>query len=191
MNTAPRKGLFELGYNDKVLLHEGQLNGWKRYLDDNPRRLMVKRINPGLFTVMLDKVVVGRRCQMVGNCFLLDIPDKVAVIVHRRYSEGEVARLREEWLACGERGGVLVSAAISPKEKEILREAMNRGYRIVLLRENGFPRLYKPCGESFDAYSKGLLLQISPWEYHMEKKTITREQCLELNEMAERIAEWG
>ena len=189
MNTAPRKGLFELGYNDKVLLHEGQLNGWKRYLDDNPRRLMVKRINPGLFTVMLDKVVVGRRCQMVGNCFLLDIPDKVAVIVHRRYSEGEVARLREEWLACGERGGVLVSAAISTKEKEILREAMNRGYRIVLLRENGFPRLYKPCGESFDACSEGLLLQISPWEYHMEKKTITREQCLELNEMAERIAE--
>ena len=190
MNTAPRKGLFELGYNDKVLLHEGQLNGWKRYLDDNPRRLMVKRINPGLFTVMLDKVVVGRRCQMVGNCFLLDIPDKVAVVVHRRYSEEEVMRLRKEWLACGERGGVLVSAAISSKEKEVLREAMNRGYRIVLLRENGFPRLYKPCGESFYACSEGLLLQISPWDYHMEKKTITREQCLELNEMAEKIAEW-
>lgn len=48
---------------------------------------------------------------------------------------------------------------------------------------------YKPCGESFDACSEGLLLQISPWDYHMEKKTITREQCLELNEMAERIAE--
>ena len=185
------KGLFELGYNDKILLHDGQLTGWKKYLDDNPRRLMVKRMSPGLFTVMLNKMVAGHRCQMVGNCFLLDIPDKVAVIVHRRYSEGELARLRKEWLACGERGGVLVSAAISTKEKEILREAMNRGYRIVLLRENGFPRLYKPCGESFNACSKGLLLQISPWEYHMEKKTITREQCLELNEMAERIAEWG
>ena len=189
MNTAPRKGLFELGYNDKVLLHERQLEGWKKYLDDNPRRLMVKRMNPGLFTVMQNKEVVGRRCQMVGNCFLLDIPDKVAVVVHRRYSEEELSRLREEWLACGERGGVLVSAAISAKEKEVLREAMNRGYRIVLLRENGFPRLYKPCGESFDACSEGLLLQISPWGYHMEKKTITREQCLELNEMAEKIAE--
>ena len=189
MNTAPRKGLFELGYNDKVLLHERQLEGWKKYLDDNPRRLMVKRMNPGLFTVMQNKEVAGRRCQMVGNCFLLDIPDKVAVVVHRRYSEEELSRLREEWLACGERGGVLVSAAISAKEKEVLREAMNRGYRIVLLRENGFPRLYKPCGESFDACSEGLLLQISPWDYHMEKKTITREQCLELNEMAERIAE--
>lgn len=189
MNTAPRKGLFELGYNDKVLLHEKQLEGWKKYLDDNPRRLMVKRMNPELFTVMQNKEVVGRRCQMVGNCFLLDIPDKVAVVVHRRYSEEELSRLREEWLACGERGGVLVSAAISAKEKEVLREAMNRGYRIVLLRDNGFPRLYKPCGESFDACSEGLLLQISPWDYHMEKKTITREQCLELNEMAERIAE--
>lgn len=189
MNTAPRKGLFELGYNDKVLLHERQLEGWKKYLDDNPRRLMVKRMNPGLFTVMQNKEVAGRKCQMVGNCFLLDIPDKVAVVVHRRYSEGDLARLRREWLACGERGGVLVSAAISTKEKEVLREAMNRGYRIVLLRENGFPRLYKPCGESFYACSEGLLLQISPWEYHMEKKTITREQCLELNVMAERIAE--
>ena len=190
MNTAPRKGLFELGYNDKVLLHERQLEGWKKYLDDNPRRLMVKRMKPGLFTVMQNKEVAGRRCQMVGNCFLLDIPDKVAVVVHRRYSEEDLRRLREEWLACGERGGVLVSAAISTKEKEVLREAMNRGYRIVLLRENGFPRLYKPCGESFYACSEGLLLQISPWDYHMEKKTITREQCLELNEMAERIAEW-
>lgn len=189
MNTAPRKGLFELGYNDKVLLHERQLEGWKKYLDDNPRRLMVKRMNPELFTVMQNKEVAGRRCQMVGNCFLLDIPDKVAVVVHRRYSEEELMHLREEWLACGERGGVLVSAAISAKEKEVLREAMNRGYRIVLLRENGFPRLYKPCGESFDACSEGLLLQISPWGYHMEKKTITREQCLELNEMAEKIAE--
>lgn len=189
MNTAPRKGLFELGYNDKVLLHERQLEGWKKYLDDNPRRLMVKRMNPGLFTVMQNKEVAGCKCQMVGNCFLLDIPDKVAVVVHRRYSEGDLARLRREWLACGERGGVLVSAAISTKEKEVLREAMNRGYRIVLLRENGFPRLYKPCGESFYACSEGLLLQISPWEYHMEKKTITREQCLELNVMAERIAE--
>ena len=190
MKKMTGKGLFEPGYNDKILLHEGQLKGWMKYLDDNPRRLIVKRLNPELFTVMQDKMVAGRRCQMVGNCFLLDIPDKVAVIVHRRYSEEDLCRLRKEWLACGERGGVLVSAAISIKEKEVLREAMNRGYRIVLLRENGFPKLYKPCGESFDACSEGLLLQISPWEYHMEKKTITREECLELNEMAEKIAEW-
>jgi len=183
-----RPVLFERGYNDKILLHEGQLDNWKHYLDDNPRRLWIKRMNPGLFTVLQDREVAGHKCQTVGNRFLLDVPDKVAVIVHRCYSDEENARLRTEWLDCGERGGVLVSAAISQKEKEVMREAMDRGYRIILLRENGFPELYKPIGESFNACSDGRLLQISPWPYHMEKKTITRAQCMELNEMAERIS---
>ncbi len=183
-----KPSLFESGYNDKILLHEGQLNNWKTYLDDNPRRLWIKKQNPEFFTVLHDMNIAGRRCQIVGNRFLLDIPDKVAVVVHRRYSVDEIARLREEWLRCGEHGGVLVSAAISPKEKEVLREAMNRGYKIILLRDNGFHRLYKPSGESFDACSEGRLLQISPWEYHMEKKVITRDQCLELNDIAEQLA---
>lgn len=188
INETPRKGLFEAGYNDKILIHDNQLDNWKAYLDDNPRRLLLKRNNPQLFTVLHNMEVAGRNCQVIGNRFLLDIPDKVAVIVHRSYTDEDNARLREEWLACGERGGVLVSAAIAPKEREVLREAMNRGYRIILLRENGFPPLYKPSGESFNACSAGLLLQISPWLFHMEKKTITRAQCLELNTMAEQLS---
>ena len=188
MDAPPREGLFEKGYCDKILMHEGQLDNWKHYLDDNPRRLMMKLQNPGLFTVLTGMDIAGEQCQVVGNRFLLDIPDKVAVIVHRSYTDEENARLREEWLACGERGGVLVSAAIAPKEREVLREAMNRGYRIILLRENGFPPLYKPSGESFNACSAGLLLQVSPWPFHMEKRTITRAQCLELNSMAEQLS---
>ena len=179
--------LFEEGYNDKILMHEGQLDNWKHYLDDNPRRLMMKRRNPDLFTVLTDLEVAGERCKVVGNRFLLNIPDKVAVIVHRRYTDDEIGQLRGEWLECGERGGVLGSAAISPKEKDIMREAMSRGYNIILLRENGFPKLYKPSGEAFDACAKGLLLQISPWDFHYEKRVITRTQCLYLNSMAERI----
>ena len=187
MNEPPRQGLFEEGYCDKILMHEGQLDNWKRYLDDNPRRLMVKRQNPDVFTVLTDLEVTGERCMAVGNRFLLNIPDKVAVIVHRRYTDDENGQLRGEWLECGERGGVLVSAAISTKEKEIMREAMDRGYNIILLRENGFPKLYKPSGEAFDACAKGRLLQISPWDFHYEKRVITRAQCLYLNAMAEKI----
>lgn len=184
-----RPVLFEPGYNDRILCEEGQLKRWKNYLDDNPRRLMLKRANPQYFTILHDMDLAGRKCQIVGNRFLLDIPDKVAVIVHRRYTDEENERLRKQWLECGERGGVLVSAAISQKEKDVLREAMNRHYNIILLRENGFPELYKPMGESFDACSEGRLLQISPWEYHKAKKTITRAQCLELNSIAESIVE--
>lgn len=181
--------LFEAGYNDKILLHEGQLDNWKHYLDDNPRRLWLKRQNPQLFTVLSDLAVAGRRCQTVGNRFLLDIPDKMAVIVHRRYSDEEYRCLRDAWLDCGDRGGVLVSAAIAPREKAVMREAMERGYRIILLRENGFSPMYKPLGESFDACVEGRLLQIAPWDYHMGQQTITRSQCLSLNELAEAIVD--
>lgn len=191
MAEPPRQGLFERGYCDKILLHDGQLDNWKHYLDDNPRRLLIKRQFPHFFTVLADMEVAGEQCMVVGNRFLMNIPDKMAVIVHRRYTDMECARLRREWLACGERGGVLVSAAISPKEKEVLREAMNRGYSVILLRENGFPKLYKPSGEAFDACARGLLLQVSPWEFHQERRVITRAQCLHLNALAERIAAGG
>lgn len=186
--AVKRPSLFEPGYNDKILLRYGQLDNWKRYLDDNPRRLLIKRRHPDLFTILHNVEIAGKSCQMVGNRFLLDIPDKVAVIIHRRYTPQECEQLKSEWLAVGECGGVLVGTAVAPKEKEIMREAMNRGYRIILLKENGFPPLYKPQGESFDACKRGQLLLISPWQFDNEHKKITRGQCLLLNEMAEAIA---
>ena len=183
-----RPVLFEAGYNDQILLEDGQLDNWLHYLDDNPRRLAIKRQHPDYFTTMHYTDIAEWHCQTVGNSFLLNIPDKVAVIVHSAYSDEEFADYKQKWLACGERGGVLVSAAIATREKEVMREAMNRGYRLILVRENGFPPLYKPAGESFDACSQGLLLQVSPWEYHMQRRTISREQCLKLNRLVEAIA---
>ena len=185
LTTSPT--LFESGYNDLILLDDGQLDNWKHYLDDNPRRLAIKRLRPDYFTTLNYADIAEWHCQLVGNSFLLDIPQKVAVIVHRAYSDKEYAEYRKKWLACGEAGGILVSAAIAPREKEVMREAMNRGYRIIFVRENGFPPLYKPSGESFDACSDGRLLQVSPWEYHMKRRKISREQCLMLNRLVEEI----
>ena len=185
--SAASPSLFESGYNDLILLGDGQLDNWKHYLDDNPRRLAVKRLCPDYFTTLNYADIAEWHCQLVGNSFLLDIPQKVAVIVHSGYSDEEYAYHRERWLACGEAGGILVSAAIARREKEVMREAMNRGYRLILARENGFPPLYKPSGESFDACSDGRLLQVSPWQYHMERRSISREQCLILNRLVEEI----
>ena len=184
-----RPVLFETGYNDQILLEDGQLDNWLHYLNDNPRRLAIKRLHPEYFTTMHYRDIAEWHCQLVGNSFLLDIPDKVAVIVHSAYTDKEYEDYKQKWLACGERGGVLVSAAIATREKEVMREAMNRGYRIILVRENGFPPLYKPAGESFYACSEGRLLQVSPWEYHMQRRTISREQCLMLNRLVETITQ--
>lgn len=183
-----RPVLFEKGYCDKVLLRDGQLDNWKRYLDDNPRRLFIKRLHPEYFTVLHQVQLMDHLCQIIGNQFLLNIPDKAAVIVHRAYSDQEFENYRRQWLAIGEAGGVLISAAVAPREKIVMREAMNRGYRLILVRENGFPPLYKPSGEAFNACSEGRLLQVSPWEYHMQRRTISREQCLLLNRLAEHLA---
>lgn len=183
-----RPVLFEKGYCDKVLLRDGQLDNWKRYLDDNPRRLFIKRQHPEYFTVLHQVQLMDRPCQIIGNQFLLNIPDKAAVIVHRAYSDHEFENYRRQWLAIGEAGGVLISAAVAPREKVVMREAMDRGYRLIHLRENGFPPLYKPSGEAFDACSEGRLLLISPWAYHMQRRTISREQCLLLNRLAEHLA---
>ena len=187
--AARRPVLFEKGYCDKILLRDGQLDNWKRYLDDNPRRLFIKRLHPEYFTVLHQVQLMDHPCQIIGNQFLLNIPDKAAVIVHRAYSDHEFEDHLQKWLSLGEAGGVLISAAISPREKIVMREAMNRGYRLILLRENGFPPLYKPSGEAFNACSEGRLLQVSPWEYHMQRRTISREQCLFLNRLAEHLAQ--
>ncbi len=185
--AVTRKPLFAAGYNDRILSQYGQLDRWKQYLDDNPRRLMIKRMHPDLFTTLYDQDIAGFKCQLIGNRFLLDIPDKAAVIIHHEYTMDDCNRLRDQWLATGESGGVLVSAAIAPMEKKILREAMERGHRIILLRDNGFSKYYKPSGENFYACSNGQLLQISPWPYHTGKIKITRQQCLMLNRIAEAI----
>lgn len=186
--AGSRPLLFEKGYCDKILLRPGQLENWKRYLDDNPRRLAIKRQHPDYFTIMQHISIGEWSCKAVGNRFLLNIPDKAAVIVHSAYSDAEFAELKAQWLALADNGGVLISAAIAAREKEVMREAMNRGYCLIYLRENGFPELYKPAGESFEACSEGRLLQISPWDYHMQRRIISREQCLMLNRLAEEIA---
>ena len=180
--------LFSRNYNDHILEGADELERWFNYLDDNPRRLAVKRQHPEYFTIVRQRNIGEWSCQMVGNQALLSYPKKAAVVVHSAWSDEEYEKRKQKWLALGEKGGVLISAAIATREKVVMREAMNRGYRLIVLRENGFPPLYKPAGESFDACSNGTLLQISPWEYHMNRRTISREQCLQLNRLAELIA---
>jgi len=179
--------LFAHGYQDSVLKGKDQLLHMFRYIADNPRRLAIKRQCRQWFTVQRGVLVAGRSCQLFGNRALLANPNKVAVIVHRRYTAADNARLREQWLACGANGGVLVSAGISPAEKAILNEAFERGYRIIQLLENGFPELYKPTGQSFDSCASGSLLQISPYDYHTDHRVVSRAQCLDLNSLVEAI----
>ena len=181
--------LFAKGFNDQILLREGQLERWLNYLKDNPRRLLMKRENPDLFRVQRGLVFAGISFSAIGNRFLLQRPLKLQVQCSRSISEEELKVRIKECLWAARQGAVLVSPAISMGEKAIMRVAFEKGLPLIYLQENGFTDLAKPGGMRMDACARGQLLILAPWEHHNERILIKRGQCLELNEMARAICE--
>ena len=181
--------LFERGYNDKLLLRAGQLKAWMRYLEDNPRRLLMKREHPDLFRVQRNVEAAGFSFSAIGNRFLLGRPEKVQVQCSRSLTEMEIQSEVAKYLTAARQGAVLVSPSISPGEKTIMRAAFEEGFPLIYLQENGFSNLAKPGGARMEACAEGRLLILAPWEHHNEKIAIRRGQCLELNEIARRICE--
>ncbi len=179
--------LFARGYNDKMLLQQGQMDRWLNYLADNPRRLLMKREHPELFCVQRNLRVGTYTFSAIGNRFLLDRPELVQVQCSRSLTPAQIEARSEECMAACRRGAVLVSPSISPGEKAIMRTAFNQGFPLIILQENGFTDLAKPGGKRMEACAEGRLLIVAPWEHHNEQVTISRSQCLTLNEMARSI----
>ena len=181
--------LFAKGFNDQILLRDGQLERWHNYLKENPRRLLMKRENPDLFRVQRGLTYAGQSFSAIGNRFLLERPVKLQVQCSRSINEEELKAKLNDCLRAGRQGAVLVSPAISKGEKAIMRAAFEEGLPLIYLQENGFTDLAKPGGKRMEACAKGQLLILAPWEHHNEKMTIKRGQCLELNEMARIVSE--
>ena len=179
--------LFAKGFNDQILLREGQLERWLHYLKDNPRRLLMKREHPDLFRVQRGLAFAGLQFSAIGNRFLLERPLKLQVQCSRSITDGDLLAKTAAYLQAARQGAVLVSPAISKGEKAIMRAAFDEGLPLIYLQENGFTDLAKPGGKRMEACAGGQLLILAPWEHHNEKLTIKRSQCLQLNEMARAI----
>ena len=181
--------LFAKGYNDLILRSYDELPRWQNYLRDNPRRLLMKRARPEWLRPFFG-LHIGSHCYSgIGNRDLLAVPKRMVVRVSRRLSDSEIAREVARFLEAARQGAVLVSPAISPGEKRVMRAAFDAGLPTIVIMENGFMPLSKPHGEQFDACAKGQLLMLAPWEHHNEKKKITVAQCRQLNLMALEISE--
>lgn len=185
----PQHGLlFTPGYQETALFGKGQLDRMFRYIADNPRRLALKKENPDLLRVVRDLEIGGQKFAAIGNQWLIDRPVKLQVRCHNNTTPKNLQLIEKQKKYFLERGqseyAVVVSPCISAGEKEIARAALDAKVPLIVLLENGFAPLYKPPGKYFDACCKGLLLMLAPWPYHMEKRKITRQQCLLLNDMA-------
>lgn len=179
--------LWSIGYTDGILDRRGQLDNWLKYLRDNPRRLLMKRLCPEFFRVQRNIKVGVCEFSAIGNRFLLSHPFRLQVQCSRSLSEEQIEMRKRFFLEKARCGAILVSPSISPGEKAIMRAAFDAGFPLILLQENGFTGMTKPAGSRFDACAEGRLLILSPWEHHNQRLNISRGQCLTLNEMAKVI----
>lgn len=180
--------LWEPGYNDRILLHKGQLQRMFAYLDDNPRRLLMKRQHPEFFTQLGTLSVVGIKMQALGNRFLLDNPMKIQVQCSRHLYPQEIEQKKATMLGEAEAdGAVLVSPCISPGEQAIATAAMEKGIPLIVLLLNGLSPFFKPKPRYMEACAEGRLLILAPYPYQNEKITNMRQRCLQLNAIAAEI----
>lgn len=70
-----------------------------------------------------------------------------------------------------------------------MKAAFDNGFPEIILKDNGFAPLTKPSGKYFDACANGQLLLLGPISQGNERKAITRNECLSLNDIAARLCQ--
>ena len=187
--SHPEHGLlFEPGYNDLVLRNHDEYQRWKHYLRDNPRRLLMKREHPDLLRPFFNLQMGSHTYNGIGNRALLTAPQRLAVRVSRRLTGKELDAEVARYIEAARNGTVLISPAISPGEKRVMREAFDLHLPTIVVLRNGFTTLSKPKGEQFDACSEGRLLMLSAWEHTNERITLTANDCVQMNLMAQELS---
>lgn len=179
----------------RPMSRRGQLDAMMQYIKLNPQRLATKRLKPEFFYVQNNVVINGRVYSSVGNMRILLEEQRATVHVHRTMVEeaehGDDKRLRDYMNGCvlaARKGAVMVSPFISPFEKEVLSFLIYEQRPVIYIADNGFGQYYKPSSALFDAVDAGHMLILSPWPYDPLQKHVSRAKCIEMNKIAEEIA---
>lgn len=180
--------LFLNGYNDKIVFRPGQYEGYKKYIEDNPRRYFIRTLCPEFFKTWRNFRIGDKQVSLYGNFELLRKPCKSVVRFSRKFSDGEWEERKDEYDRTISQEGVLVSPFIHHNEKDIKTIGIERGASIIRIVNNGYSDRYKPGGIEFDLCAEGRLLLIAPVEYNFRKTNVRRQECLEMNELAEIVA---
>lgn len=126
----------------------------------------------------------------VGNRALLGAERKVSLICHRA-DAWLFDKQKAAVLQAAREGAVVVSAFISPKERDIMKQLMQEQLPFIELMDNGFGDRYKPIGKAFYSTAENRHVQMTCWNFYPQSatwtddaRTISREMCLVMNELA-------
>ena len=160
---------FASEYHDRILKGKNQLPHLVRYIQDNPRRLALKRANKDLFRIRQNQLIGTIQCTVLGNIFLIERPLRQVLQCSRRLTQEQIDNLKADCLREAADGTIYVTAAISEGEKQIARALREAGFPLIIFLEKGFPapddphyNYFKPQGVYFEACAAGKLLLIEP-----------------------------
>ncbi len=175
--------LFIDNYHDTFLTKEGQLDNMVRYISDNPRRHLLRKLHPGWFRHF--RITDGKDTfRAYGNWDLLVEPEREAVRISSTYSSAELVALKRRWLQTVYNDGVLVSPFISKDEKRVRDWAYTNGGAVIYLTNEPFGERFKPSGVMYDVCAEGRLMIV-----HIPVgEKLDRGACRRLNDFAKRIA---
>lgn len=192
--SSEKPALFSRGFNDRILFRKGQLHTWIKYLDDNPRRLWLKKRFPDRLRKVYDFVAgkKGHKYTAVGNTFLVTYPERLQVRCHRNLTEEQIQEEVEKYMKEAQRGTVLISPFISTAEKAVYDACYNEKLPMIHIVNRGLDgKFVYPSGKDFTGCCDGFMLVLAPYaDYSAETaaKRITRAQCLSLNDYAADLA---
>ena len=123
-----RAEVFEAGWHDWIVMAEGQLAAFTRYVRENPRRAFLREENRRYFTSVRRVSFAGREWFAYGNTALLDLPVIEPFRCSRRWEDGgpewRAAMSRAERLGPGGAGcGTFMSLARKPAAMPSFRPA--------------------------------------------------------------------
>lgn len=173
--------LWDDNYDDTICLSDPTTGTYSqrhfsamlRYIADNPRRAIMRRLRPQFMQRCLHVRIDGRDYAAFGNLFLLRWARKVQVFCHRRASDGrtpyetteayrEERRLWEALVLAG--GTVIVTPGISRGESLMKELCLEKGYPLIHLQKEAIGSYWKPEARRFDACATGMLLILAPWK---------------------------
>ncbi len=133
----------------------------------------------------------------VGNRELLSAERKVSLICHRA-DVNLFEKQKAAVMQAAREGAVVVSAFVSPKERDIMKQLMLEQLPFVELMDNGFSDRYKPGGKAFYSTAENRHVQMSCWTYlYLPEQrdgngnrltALSREMCLVMNELVRIIS---
>lgn len=173
-------------FADIVIGEDQPLNPFVNYIRERLWRDKLLHERPELFTRVNMFRINRREYATYGNYMLLKNPAKEAVIIHRRDTLPQRKANVDRWLHMASGGGVLVSPFISPDEQAVRDRAEVIGGSIIWLRHTPLSDGFAPVAADVERCRSGRLLIVAPVTSH--GISLTREICLELNELAATIA---